>query len=189
MKTRRIVITGGPAVGKTALIDHLESLNYHCFPELIREFTMEETENKSEEALLSNPIVFADDSMEFNQRLLNGRAQQFYSSKELNEGLIFFDRGLPDVLAYMDFFNQTYPQDFIDTCSVLKYDEVFILPPWQEIFKEDEGRFESYQEGLRLYDQLLNRYSELGYQPIVVPKDTVEHRVKFILSSLNQPLD
>ncbi len=184
LKSRKIVITGGPAVGKTALIDQLSSLDYRCYPEIIREFTQLEAENKSRDSLLSNPIVFADDSEDFNRRLLQGRAQQYYDSKEHETGPVFFDRGLPDVLAYMDFFDQTYPQEFIDTCRILKYDQVFILPPWKEIFKEDEGRFETFEEGKRLYHQLIHRYAALGYEPIVVPKDSVANRIDFILSTI-----
>ncbi|MEL6810364.1 MAG: ATP-binding protein [Bacteroidota bacterium] len=189
MKTKKIVITGGPAVGKTSLIQALEAKDYFCFPEVIREFTLEETENKQPEALKSNPIVFADDSLLFNQRLIQGRSQQFLEAEKLEQDYVFFDRGLPDVLAYMDLFDQTYGEDFIHVCKELVYDKIFILPPWKEIFSTDEGRFETYEEGIDLYKHLTHRYSALGYQPIVVPIGTISERLDFIFNCLSKTFD
>ena len=36
---KRIVITGGPGTGKTALVRELENRGYDCFHEIIREMT------------------------------------------------------------------------------------------------------------------------------------------------------
>lgn len=185
LKTKRIVITGGPATGKTALIEHLKVMGYECYPEIIREFTMEEVENKSDEEILSNPIVFADDSLQFNKRLLHGRQAQFEASLISDENYIFFDRGVADVLAYMDFFDQEYDSYFTDACNSIPYDAVFILPPWKEIFGTDEGRFENFEEAIRLHDHLEERYTYFGHNPITVPKDTIENRINFIFSKLS----
>ncbi|MDC8003794.1 ATP-binding protein [Aureisphaera galaxeae] len=184
MNTKRIVITGGPATGKTSLIDALVAMGYECYPEIIREFTAEEVENKSEEDIQSNPIVFADDSLLFNKKLLHGRQQQFEASLASNGNYIFFDRGVGDVLAYMDFFDQEYSTHFTDICKEVAYDAVFILPPWKEIFGVDEGRFEDFEEAIKLYDHLRESYSHFGHDPITVPKDTVPNRIEFILSQL-----
>ncbi|WP_461303664.1 AAA family ATPase [Aureisphaera sp.] len=185
MKTKRIVITGGPATGKTALIESLEALGYECYPEIIREFTKEEVENKSGQDLQSNPIVFADDALAFNKRLLRGRQQQYESSLSSENELVFFDRGVGDVLAYMDFFDQEYDDHFTSTCENIPYDTIFILPPWKEIFGVDEGRFEDFEEAIKLYDHLKECYTSFGHTPIIVPKDTVENRIAFILSELS----
>ena len=184
LNTKRIVITGGPSVGKTSLVENLKSLGYICFPEVIREFTIKETENKTDEHLKSNPIVFADDSLLFNQKLIAGRTKQYQESQQLNADYIFFDRGLPDVLAYMDFFDQTYDATFIKACEDMSYDLVFILPPWETIFAIDGERYESYEELVQLNKFLTERYTHFGNIPIVVPKETVEKRVQFILNKL-----
>ena len=189
LKTKRIVITGGPSVGKTSLIENLKSLEYICFPEVIREFTIEESENKTIEHLKSNPIVFADDSLLFNQRLIAGRSKQYRESQLLNTDYIFFDRGLPDVLAYMDFFDQTYDATFIKACEDMAYDMVFILPPWETIFAIDGERYESYEELVQLNEFLTDRYTHFGNIPIVVPKETVAERVQFILNKLAEEFE
>jgi len=189
LKTKRIVITGGPSVGKTSLIESLKSLDYVCFPEVIREFTIEETENKTTENLKSNPIVFADDSLLFNQRLIAGRSKQYKESQQLNSNYIFFDRGLPDVLAYMDFFDQTYDATFTKVCEEMPYDMVFILPPWETIFALDGERYESYEELIQLNEFLTERYTHFGNVPLVVPKDSVDQRVQFILNKLAEEFE
>jgi predicted ATPase len=189
LKTKRIVITGGPSVGKTSLIENLKSLDYVCFPEVIREFTIAETENKATENLKSNPIVFADDSVLFNQRLIAGRAKQYQESQQLDSDYIFFDRGLPDVLAYMDFFGQTYDATFTKVCEDMAYDMVFILPPWETIFALDGERYESYEELIQLNEFLTERYTHFGNAPIVVPKDTVSERVQFIINKLAEEFE
>lgn len=185
MKTKRVVITGGPATGKTSLIEFLKTLDYPCFPEIIREFTIEETEDKDTATLQSNPIVFADDSLSFNQRLINGRNSQYQDSLTLDNPCVFFDRGLPDVLAYMDFFNQEYDSNFTDICQQAAYDTVFILPPWKEIFEGDGERFETFSEATQLHDHLVERYTYFGRPPIEVPKGSVKERIDFILKTLD----
>ncbi|MEM7187187.1 MAG: ATP-binding protein [Bacteroidota bacterium] len=184
LKAKKIVITGGPCVGKTSLIEALKAKGYACFPEVIREFTMEETEGQDREQLQSNPIVFAKDSLGFNQRLIDGRSQQYHEAEKLDVPFVFFDRGLPDVLAYMDYFNQPYGEDFTSVCEELSYDKVFILPPWKEIFALNEIRFESYEELESLHEYLNERYAAFGKTPVEVPKLPVDLRIEFILQQL-----
>ena len=61
--------------------------------------------------------------------------------------IVFFDRGIPDVLAYMDYFDQEYGPEFIDALESHRYDSIFLLPMWQEIYTSDSERFESYEDG------------------------------------------
>ena len=44
-------------------------------------------------------------------------------------------------------------------------------------------------EEARLTDQIICAYSELGYDIIWVPADTIESRVEFIMSSTNCAVD
>jgi len=184
LNCRKVVITGGPSTGKTALINRLIELGYPCFPEYIRELTSEEKSNKNEEDLISNPIVFADDSVDFNARLIAGRLKQYQDADLLSDNVCFFDRGLPDVLAYMEFFNQEFLPEFVDTCKENTYHTVFILPPWEAIFKKDKERFETFEEGQELYKRLIQNYEKFGHTIYAVPKDSVENRILYLLEKL-----
>ncbi|WP_343486557.1 ATP-binding protein [Allomuricauda sp. d1] len=185
MGLRKIVVTGAPGTGKTSVIDALENKGHHCFHEIIRSMTARARSSDSSKPQISNPLAFVDDPYKFNQVLLQGRLKHFQMAEELGLETCFFDRGMPDVLAYMDFFHQEYGQDFIDTCEKNKYDAIFILPPWKDIYTTDHERLESYEQAEELHEHLLNTYRRFGYQPIVVPKGNVESRVNFILDHLN----
>ena len=112
MNPKRIVITGGPATGKTSIIDRLKELDFVCYEEVIRKLTTEAQESGDITEEHSNPIALVDDSVLFNTKLLQLRLDDFKDSVSLNKDVVFFDRGMPDVLAYMDFFNQDITENF-----------------------------------------------------------------------------
>jgi predicted ATPase len=186
LETKRIVITGGPSTGKTAVIDKLEAMGYTCLHEVIRSMTLEEKKQDSDLSFKTNPIVSVADPMAFNISILEARIAQYKSSAITSEELVFFDRGIPDVLAYMDCFNQNYNKKFINACKSNKYDIIFIMPPWQEIHVSDSGRFETFEESVMINDCLVNSYSSYGYDVKIVPKDSITNRVEFILKHIKE---
>lgn len=146
------------------------------------------TKAKKEEStkeFMSNPLVFVDDAEQFNKDLLEGRAKHYAMSQAMDIPISFFDRGMPDVLAYMDFFNQPYGKEFVEPCERLRYTEIFIAPPWKEIYTPDGERFESYDEAEALHEELMKTYTKFGYHPIEVPKDPITERINFVLDILN----
>lgn len=184
MNRKKIVITGGPGTGKTAIINELKNQNYHCFEEIIRSLTLEAKKEKEDTTPISNPIAFVSDPLDFNTRLLNGRLNQFEQALGIEKPLIFFDRGIPDVLAYMSFFNQSYSEDFLNVCRHHKYNHVFLLPPWESIYETDNERFESFEEALKIHAFLEEVYIKLGYNIIEVPFGSIQERTDFIINSL-----
>ncbi len=181
---QKIVITGGPGTGKTSIIKELEKRNYFCFHEVIREFTLEAKKDGNLKGLTTNPIAEVDDPMDFNLKILNGRIKQFKDSLNKKDEIIFFDRGIPDVLGYMDHFKQNYDSVFTKPCKENKYTKIIMLPLWKAIYLSDEERFESYEEALEIHAALENIYRKLGYMVIVVPFGTVKERTDFILNAL-----
>ncbi|MEL6305041.1 MAG: ATP-binding protein [Bacteroidota bacterium] len=185
MKSKRIVITGGPGTGKTSVIQKLEAQGFPCFHEIIREMTSAaKKDTGTTKEMISNPLVFVEDAFQFNKNLLQGRVQHFQKSLELSSPVIFFDRGIPDVLAYMDFFDQPYGADFTKACEQHQYDKIFMLPPWEAIYVSDNERLESFEEAIQIHEALEATYQRFGYQPIALPKDTVANRTDFIVRNL-----
>ncbi|WP_417359913.1 AAA family ATPase [Galbibacter sp.] len=173
---RKIVITGGPGTGKTVIIDHLKSHGHYCLDEISREVILAARAEGVEQLFLTEPILFS-------QRLLDGRIAQ-YQEVESVPKTIFFDRGIPDTVAYMDYFNTAYPEHFKNACRNHPYDMVFLLPPWEEIYCCDNERYESFEQATAIYNALKATYLNYGYTPIEVPLDTVENRVNYIESQL-----
>ena len=177
MNLERIVITGGPSTGKTSVIEKIEREGFFCFSEISREITLEARQQGIPQLFVSDPLLFSE-------RIIEGRIRQFQAANEVGKPIVFYDRGIPDVLAYMDCFGQPYGNHFIESCINYKYDHVFLLPPWKEIHESDNERYENFEEAERIHTFLEKAYTRYGYNIINVPKETVEGRVTFIHNKL-----
>jgi len=83
----------------------------------------------------------------------------------------------------MEYFKQPQNEIFKKACFDHKYDQVFILPPWKEIYTTDSERYESFEQASAIYHNLLKTYTDYGYQTIEVPEASVLERVNFILKN------
>ncbi|MDR6300962.1 putative ATPase [Mesonia maritima] len=63
---------------------------------------------------------------------------------------------------------------------------VFILPPWQEIYKTDEERKQDWNEVMLTHTTILKTYQSYGYQIVEVPKVDVKSRVDFVLKFIRE---
>lgn len=176
MNKKIILLIGGPSSGKTTLINHLEKEGHICYPEVSREVILQAREEGVE-------FLFLEDPMLFSEKLLEGRIKQYQNAIQENNS-VFIDRGIPDVVAYMDFIGDSYPEKFIQACEKYKYDKIFLLPPWEEIYTSDETRYETYEEASKIHNFLVETYKKYGYDLHEVPKTTVENRYQFILDHL-----
>ena len=176
MKTKRIVLIGGPSTGKTSLINGLEKEGQICLHEVSREVTKAAQEEGIEQLFLTEPLLFSE-------KLLEQRILQFKQVENINASLVFIDRGIPDVVAYMDYLGQTYPKKFTDACKDFIYDKVFVLPPWKDIHVTDEERYENFEQAEAIQNSLIKSYTSYGYDPVDVPKASVKERVEFILNN------
>ena len=179
MQKEIVVIIGGPGTGKTTIIDGLLAKGFCCYPEVSRQVTMEAKKQGIEQLFLENPLLFSE-------LLLEGRVKQHQNAQNEPHPIVFLDRGIPDVLAYMHYIGDSYPAHFDRACKANKYSKIFILPPWKEIYTSDDERYENYEQAKLIYNHLIETYQMYGYQLIHVPKDIVENRIAFILNYLNQ---
>lgn len=185
MNIERIVITGGPATGKTSIIDDLASRGYYCFEEVIRKLTAKAKDLGDITELHSNPIALVSDSNAFNTKLINLRIDDFNNANIAKKEKVFYDRGIPDVLAYMSYFNQTISDSFNAICETYTYNKIFLLPPWEDIYTDDGERFETYGQAVDIYHKLKETYQIFDYTIIEVPFGTIKERVNFILQTLD----
>lgn len=183
--SKRIVITGGPGTGKTALIRHLESRGYYCLHEIIREMTLE-AKKKDRDAAAGNPLSFVTDPLSFNRQILQGRILQFHHAEKLQHPLVFYDRGIPDVIAYMRYFGQQYDDNFRDPCMRMRYDQAIVLPPWKAIYRQDEERLEHFEEAVEIHHQLVETYEGFGYDVRTLETGTLEQRAEKLLKMIEE---
>jgi predicted ATPase len=176
LSSQRVIITGGPGFGKTSIIEELEARKYPCVHEVSRTIIKEQIE-------IGSDILPWKNLKRFSELLLKFRLEQFEDS--FYKGFTFFDRGVPDVLAYMQKDKLLIPSDYLVQVNKCNYfSTVFIVPPWKEIYKKDAQRKEDYATALDLHEYISDTYKSLGYETVILPKISVKERADFILHRL-----
>lgn len=99
------------------------------------------------------------------------------------EGWVFFDRGLIDAAAALE---HAIGVSVFETLRKTDryYRQVFLTPPWPEIFTKDSERQHNMDEALEEYGRLLAAYSNLGYETTILPKTNIHARANFLLDCL-----
>lgn len=174
---QKVVLIGGPGSGKTTTLQELENLGYTCMQEISREITLQAQKQGINQLFLENPILFSE-------KLLEGREQQFIKANTFKTDIVFFDRGIPSIHAYMRYFKTDFPSIFIEKSKQYTYTKVFQFLPWKKIYTTDSERYETFEQSVKISTFLYNAYNELGYQVITVPFGSVKERCNFILNSL-----
>jgi len=174
----RYIITGGPGSGKSSLVEALGHLGFAGFPEIARDLI--------NQGMI--PPIWADkpDSSRFFELILR---QRIFCHQEIKAGEIgFYDRGIPDSLAYFKYQNLRPPSVLLEATETYRYNPVvFVLPPWREIFVNDSVRKETYEETKVLYGLAKEVYLSAGYDIIELPKATLERRVEIIRELCSAP--
>lgn len=176
MKFTKVIISGGPGFGKTSIIDELENRNYNVMHEVSRSIIKEQLESGGDILPWKNLTTFS-------RLLFERRVKQFENAN--NSNWIFFDRGIPDILAYMNKDNLEIPNSYmlkVEECSY--FPVIFIVPPWEEIYKNDDQRMEDYKTACELNDVIVDTYQNLGYNTVILPKISVKERTDFIINYL-----
>jgi predicted ATPase len=170
------VITGGPGFGKTELIEELRRAGYLCSGEFARELIESQLISGGEILPWKNPKLF-------QQEILKRRIA-FFESVQENE-IAFADRAIPDQLAFARYKGFKTPPILLEGVTEFRYaPQVFVTPPWPEIYTKDAIRNEQFEEACLIHQAILSTYSELNYQIIDLPLVPVIERVQFILQTL-----
>ena len=177
VRLRRIIISGCSGGGKSTLVSALASKGFQTVPEAGR-IIVREALAISSDAL---PWMYRKN---FAEKLAAFAIQQFHATADLN-GLIFFDRSVIEALVYSQMHNFEMPVWLGQAVWNCRYDDpVFVVPPWQNIFVEDEERRHSFAEAVTEYNVLLKAFIEFGYKVCEVPRMANKDRVEFILSKI-----
>ena len=175
LKHKRIVLTGGPSSGKTSLLNHIQHPDTHCFEEVSRGVISKALAKGVTQPFLDNPLGFSE-------ALFERRLHDYFEDKK--NKIHVYDRGIHDVLAYLNAIGDEVPCGMLNDCSTYCYDAVFVFPPWEAIFTQDAERMEVFEEAIHFHKALLETYTHFGMQCIEVPKSSIEERFRFILDYL-----
>ncbi|SFD25905.1 AAA family ATPase [Collimonas sp. OK412] len=172
-----IVITGGPGSGKSTLIDSLAQAGYARSIEAGRGVIQDQV------AIGGHALPWQD-TASFAELMLSWEMRSYHLAANMT-GPVFFDRGVPDVAGYLQLLGLEIPAHVEKAALAFRYHpQVFIAPPWPEIFSQDKERKQTFEEAVRTYDSMVAIYAKYGYELIELPRTPVEERLRFILSRL-----
>lgn len=173
---RKIVFTGGPGSGKTTLLNALSQKGYNVVPEVGRAVIQRQI------AVGGNVLPWRDKQL-FYQEMLHCSIEDY---KLYNTGLTLWDRGIIDCVGYAYLEGLEVNKLELELVEKYPYDKtVFILPPWEGIYKCDEQRKQSFEEAIRTYEIMSKVYRQFGYQCIELPKVSVQKRVDFVVKNID----
>jgi predicted ATPase len=175
---RFFVLTGGPGSGKSTLIDALESAGYARSVEAGRGVIQDQVAIGGHALPWRDPPAFAELMLCWEMRS--------YHLAERQDGPVFFDRGMPDVVGYLRLSGLPVPRHMEKAAAeTFRYHRrVFIAPPWPEIFRQDRERRQDFDEAVRTHAAMAATYTGFGYELVELPRVPVGERVRFVLGSL-----
>ena len=175
IETNWIVFTGPPSSGKTTSVSGFKDLGFSTCSDISRDYLNElRKASKTKDWIKNNQKLIQD---EIFWRMAN---LEF----ELNPDItIILDYALPDNLAFLEMTGLEIGHLVLSSISKFIYSKVFIFEPLE--FEEDSIRIEDkdFQAGIMI--KLKRIYHDLGYNPIIVKKDSLQGRIDFIKSHMS----
>jgi predicted ATPase len=174
--SRRVVVSGGPGAGKTVLLDELARRGHPYAPESARAVIRE----RLERGLPSRPSP-----VEFAHEILRRDIERYLGVDDREGALHFFDRSILDALGMLDRLGVLSARERDRHLTEYPYHrQVFLLPPWPEIYRTDTERDQTYEESVRVHDALREWYLRCGYELVTVPPGPVADRCELVLKTL-----
>jgi predicted ATPase len=159
-------------VGKTTLIRHLEAMGERVVEETARAVIREQVETGG------RGVPWLDNDLYVS--LCAARDTAIFDAMAGETGRVFFDRGIMDSYGAN---GATPSPEIVEAVRTRRYNtQVFIAPPWREIYETDNERRQVWDEAERTFEIIRHRLPTLGYEPVVLPKASVETRAAFVLA-------
>lgn len=168
---KKYVFAGAANSGKTTLLNEMKKLGFQTIQESARKII------KYQLSINGNILPWIN-RKEFDKSCFE---MDLKNDSEFSDGIVFFDRALPDLLAYHKIYNDM--PDCLEHVLKSYYDRVFFLEmlPSYEI---DEVRRQTVEMEKRIHQVLKETYEKQCNKMIIVPVISIEERVKVVLSNM-----
>jgi predicted ATPase len=115
--------------------------------------------------------------------LVISRAMHQMITAAREDRIAFFDRGIVDAVTGLQRLNLAVPAHHLRALAKYRYHrQVFLSPPWPEIYRNDAERRHSFEDAKGEYDALEAAYAHHGCEVVVLPKRDVQARADFVMT-------
>jgi len=168
------IITGAPCSGKTTTLQALAKQGHKVIYEVARTYI-------DEQLKLGNSLAeIRKDELLFQKKILQYKID--IEKTHLKKNTIFFERGIPDSVAYYNLCGVHDDKDLQKAVDSCRYRTIFLLHPLP--YKKDYARTESEKEVQQLHYLLKESYIKAGMPITEIPVMSIQKRVALILSLL-----
>lgn len=168
------VLTGAPGAGKTTLLDAAAAAGFRTSPEVARQ-------------LLQGPggmALRASDPLAFAQAMAEAHSLEYETHAKM-PGTVIFDRGLPDVVGFLDLSGLAVPPAIDRACRMLRYTgPVLRAPAWAGIYAKDAERTQTLDEAIASDAAVTAAWKRYGYAVIDLPLASLAKRLAFLKAQL-----
>lgn len=174
-ENRHVILSGCSGGGKSTLLAELSRRGFRTVEEPGRRIVKAE--------MLSGGGALPWVNLEAFARRAIGVASSDRKRMTSAKGWVFYDRGLVDAAVAFEHATGTPVSETLNGRPGFHW-QVFMAPPWPEIYRNDGERQLDFSEGVREYQRLLSSFKELGYKTVELPKADVKERAQFVLNLL-----
>ena len=170
-----VVIAGPPGAGKTTLLLELARRGHATVSDSAREII---TERKTK------GIPPRPDPVEFAREIYR-RDLAKYRRVAATKGPVFFERSaIESREMLLGALRQAGQPAQFEADELEFVNPVFMLPPWQEIYRTDAERDHTFEHALWVYEQTVRCYRAHGYRIDPVPRCGPSQRAEHVLAIL-----
>jgi predicted ATPase len=130
---------------------------------------------------IGGPALHTENSALFAELMLSWEIRAFRNASTVS-GPVFFDRGVTELVGYLQLIGLPVPEHFLRAAAKFRYDRrVFLAPHWPAIYVNDAERRQSLEEAAETSERVAAAYVGAGYELITLPLVSIAERVAFVL--------
>ena len=124
-----------------------------------------------------DPLGFADAMLASHLRELESMAGV--------SGPVFFDRGLPDVVGFLEVSGLPVSPEIDSVCRHVRYfGPIFRAPAWRDIYRQDAERIQDWEEAVASDAAVTAAWKRYGYKVADLPFASVAERLAYVLAEM-----
>ncbi len=169
-RPRHAVLTGAPGAGKTTLLEAAVAAGLAASHEVARRILREPG---GMELRAADPLAFAN-------AMLAAHLTELEAVSRIEKPVVF-DRGLVDVVGFLDVSGLPIPPEVDRACRTIRYSgPVLRAPAWQAIYRPDAERIQTFEEAIASDEAVSAAWRRYGYDVFDLPLVPVAERLEFL---------